>query len=226
MSEPVGLGPRADIPGNSHKNRNSTRPEPAPRVEQADPVERPVVEKVTTGKVVTKKKNWFRRIAVNLIVDDVGSIGEFITNEVLLPAIKNVIADTVTQGTNRMLGFEASRSRRSSPGGGGSNIRTRYDNMPTAGGSRVLGRESRARHDFDELILDSRAEAVEVLNSLEDLVTQFRSASVADLYDLVGVTGSFTDRRWGWTDLITADIRPTRGGGYRLDLPIPEPIRR
>lgn len=78
-------------------------------------------------------------------------------------------------------------------------------------------------HDFSDIILASRADAEEVLDRLRDLVSQYDVATVNDLYDLVGLTGEFTDDKWGWTDLRTASVRVVRGG-YLLNLPRTQPI--
>jgi hypothetical protein len=54
-------------------------------------------------------------------------------------------------------------------------------------------------------------------------VSRYESASVADLYELVGLSSVHTDNRWGWTDLTGAGVSRIRGG-YLLDLPEPEPL--
>ena len=95
------------------------------------------------------------------------------------------------------------------------------DDRRPAGG---VSREAQARHNFDELILENRAEAVDVIESLIARVNKFGSASVSDLYDYLGVTGSFTDLKWGWHNLTSADVRQTRGG-FLLDLPAPVQLR-
>jgi hypothetical protein len=66
-------------------------------------------------------------------------------------------------------------------------------------------------------------EAEEVIKRLDQLVDRYGSASVSDLYDLVGVSSEFTDGKWGWVDLRGADINRIRQG-YLLDLPRPEPL--
>ena len=60
---------------------------------------------------------------------------------------------------------------------------------------------NRSRHDFDDIVLDSRGEAEEVLSTLVDLVEDYGVASVADLYDLVGIESTFVDTKYGWTNL-------------------------
>ena len=81
-----------------------------------------------------------------------------------------------------------------------------------------MSRTSRARHDFDEIILETRGEAEEVLSHLVDLTIDYQQATVADLYDLVGITSNFTDNKYGWTDLRSASVTRVRDG-YLINLP-------
>ena len=69
----------------------------------------------------------------------------------------------------------------------------------------------------------NRAEAEEVIDRLFELVSIYESATVADLYELVGLSSTHTDHKWGWTDLMGAGVSRIRGG-YLLDLPDPEPL--
>jgi hypothetical protein len=186
---------------------------------------------MVAGKVTSRKIPWWKKIGQSMIADDAQNVGDYILTDVFIPAIKTLIVNIVEAGTNRVL-FGGSIHRRTSLGFGARSLRnTPYDRLSTdrdryyAGGDRrPMTREARARHDFDEVVLESRSEAIEVVETLADRIDRYRAATVADLYDLVGVTGSFADQRWGWTDLSTADVRQVRGG-FLLDLPQPEPIR-
>lgn len=218
MSEPVGNAPRnpADIPGNAHNKQLAAKSEP---VEAKEPV-----EKIIEGKVITRKVPWYKRFMHSLIAEDATSIGDFMFTDVLVPAARNLIRDLVVGSTDRALYGGSIRGRGRSVVGDRPGLRTRYDLASEREPRRVLSREARARHDFNDVVLDSRAEAIEVVEALIDRVERYQSATVSDLYDLVGVTGSFADQRWGWTDLRTADVRQVRGG-FLLDLPSPEPLR-
>lgn len=218
MSEPVGNSPRSpgDIPGNSRKDREARQEK---EVEAREPV-----QKIIEGKVVTRRPPWYKRFGRSLIADDAQSMGDWIMVEIILPAVRNLISDTVKGSTDRIL-YGTSRARRSGIVGERPALRTRYDRISDPGEPRrMLSRESRARHDFDDVVLTTHAEAVEVIEAMIDRVQRYGATSVADMYELVGVTGSFADQRWGWTDLRDADVRQVRGG-FLLDLPRPEPIR-
>lgn len=226
MSEPVGNQPRkkpdtqsdmAAITGNSHKDREAATDMTA---------EREPVEKMVEGRVISRKQPWWKRFSRTMLADDAGNVGEYILTDVVIPATKNLIVDMVGQSIERVL-FGTSRGRiRRSPLGNSLREQVNYsrfsnDRDPVR---RPMSRESRARHDFNEIVLESRTEAIEVVEALIERISRYGAVTVADLYDFVGTTGSFADQRWGWSDLSTADVRQVPGG-FLLDLPAPESIR-
>lgn len=193
-----------------------------------------VVEKVVTGTVARRKKPLSKRLAEVFVADDAQSVGSYILFDVLIPAAKDVIADVVSQSIERTLfGGARSASRRTGlrPGGSSGHVSyNRYSSTPPWNRDRRdepprgnISRKARGSHDFDEIILATRVEANEVIDRLFDLVSQYDQATVADLYELVGISGNFTDEKWGWTDIRGAGV--TRiSNGYLLDLPKPEPL--
>lgn len=87
-----------------------------------------------------------------------------------------------------------------------------------------MSRRGRARHDFDEIVLATRAEATDVLDALFELSSKWEEVSVADLYGLIGEEPNHVDETWGWRSLQGADVLKVRGG-YLLDLPDPQPLK-
>ena len=60
---------------------------------------------------------------------------------------------------------------------------------------------------------------------MEDLLDQYKLVSVADLYDLVGISGDYTDNKYGWTNLRNARVERLRyEDGYILKLPKALPL--
>jgi hypothetical protein len=89
---------------------------------------------------------------------------------------------------------------------------------------RVLSPGARARHDFDEIVLQSRPEAEEVIAQMFEIVSRYDTATVADLYELVGVRSSHVDHKWGWSDMRGAGVARVRDG-YLLELPDVQPMQ-
>lgn len=197
---------RVNYPSNSKKSQ--------------DEPQKPLIEKVTTGNVRIRKKPLVSQIRGAIVAESSSSVVEYLVTEVLLPAAKNMIIDAFSQGIERLF-YGDSRGRRSE----GRGVYTNYTKMSRPGMDqrRDISRQARATHDFDDVLMTTRREAEDVLDRMRDLIREYEAAKISDFYDLVGLTGTFADERWGWTDLRGAGVRPVRGG-YILELPKTEPL--
>ena len=213
------------LKGNSHKERKeSLTPTERPEPNDKEPTKEPL-EKVVKTDVIKRKKPLGTKFKETFFGGDTSSAWDFVAYDVLIPAAKDMLADAVSQGFERMIYGEArSSSRRTGKRPG----ETHYDYRGVSSRrgrsrGREISKRARGRHDFDEIVLATRMEAEEVLDRLYDLLDRYDAATVADLYELVGVTGNYTDSKWGWLDLRGSDVRRVRNG-YLLNLPQPEPI--
>lgn len=219
-----------EFPSNSHKRAVG----PAP----ADPKDEKKVKQVVTGKVITRKPTLTRRLGSVLFGAEAKQSWLAVAQDVILPAVRDMAADAISQGAERLIyGEPRSRPRRGplfSGGFQGSNVSyNRYSSTSNPVGRaagreqaearRPISRTARATHNFDEIILATRAEAEGVLEQLFELLSRYEQVTVSDLYESVGVTGEWTDEKYGWTDLRGSDITRIREG-YLLNLPKPEPI--
>lgn len=57
-----------------------------------------------------------------------------------------------------------------------------------------------------------------------DLIENYETVSIADLNSLIERSSSYTDQKWGWTNLSGSRIYPDRNRGYVLELPRVRPI--
>lgn len=176
------------------------------------------VEKVIAGNAKIKKKSDAQKFLGSFISEDVADVKTYVLMGILVPAIKKAISDIVTDGVDMLL-YGNTRDRKKRGNGGyvsySSYSSDRRDDRRTSTRS--------TRYDWDDIILDSRGEAEEVLDQLNELIDSYGVASVADLYDLVGLTVQYTENRYGWTSIRNADIINVREG-YLLKLPRPKPI--
>ena len=81
----------------------------------------------------------------------------------------------------------------------------------------------RSSYSYDDIILNSRGEAEDVLMRMDELMETYGLVRVADLYDLVGITGNYTDNKYGWTNIRNAEIVRVRDG-YMIKMPRAVPI--
>ncbi len=189
-------------------------------------VEAKKVDRITTTDPKTRKKSLRKQFSETFVAGDARTAVRYVLFEVLLPAAKDMIVDAGAQGIEKLI-FGDSRRRGRTPQAGATGY-VSYNRIATPArqplaSERILSRQARAGHNFDEIILDQRVEAEEVIDKLFELVSRYETATVADLYDLVGLTATHTDHRWGWSDLHGSGVSRVRGG-YLLDLPDPIPL--
>lgn len=187
--------------------------------EPKETVEKRVPTKVVQGKVIKRKKTLGKKILETFVGEEIFDVKSYVIQDVLVPALKTTIVDMFRDIPQLLLFGERQNTRNSQLGGGSGRIN--YNNLTRPlDNKRELSPRDRATHNFDDIVLVGRNDAVEVLGNLMDMIADYGQATVGDLYDFVGVTEAYTDRRYGWFDLSRAKIRPVRGG-FMLDLPRP-----
>lgn len=201
-------------PGNSHRSKQ-------------EPDDEKKIERVTTAEPIRRKKGLGRKFKDIFFGGDPKATGLFILNSVLIPAAKDMIIDAAREGVEKLVRGESYR-RRNAPSSGAQgyvsyNRMSSRDVMRTQEAPRTMSRHARSRHDFDEIVLQSRAEAEEVIERLFDIVGRYDTATVADLYDLVGIRSTHVDQKWGWSDMRGAGVARVRDG-YLLELPDVQPM--
>jgi hypothetical protein len=174
------------------------------------------VEKVISGKAKARKKGEIRKFADIFLPEDAASVKDYVVMDVIIPAAKNLLSDIIVKGSNLFLFGETGSSNKR--GGGVVAGHVSYGNYYNNNNNNRNNYSARATYAYDDIICNTRADAEAVLNSLVDLVQEYGTASVADLYEMVGVTGDYTAHKYGWTDLRSATYERTRDG-YLLRLP-------
>lgn len=213
-----------EFPPNSH-SRKEVRPL---RPSESSP-EKKHITKVTTGKVTIRKKPLGRRFVEAFTGDANKGVGEYVLLDVIIPGIKDILADASITTIERSLfgdDIPGRRTRRTNGGGGGF---TSYNRMSSGsrGSSRdrdrAPRRESRRSADIPEVILETRVEAEMVLSDLFELLSKYDVVTMRDFLSLVGESHNFMDEDWGWTDLRGSRVHRIRGG-YLIDMPRPVPL--
>lgn len=206
------------VGSNSLKYRNATT---GPQKSK----ERPKPERVTSTPAIVKKPGVIGEVKRALVGEDIRTTAHYVLYDVIIPSAKNMFLESITQGFERAL-FGSTTTRSRSTGG-----HTPYNRMSFSSGTsrmgdggRDLSHHDRANHNFDSITLQSRAEAEEVLDRLTTYVEEYGHARVTDFYEMVGISGSFTDDDWGWLTLRDAGIKRNRDG-FLIILPRPVSIK-
>lgn len=208
---PSGDELRKRYPGNSFKQREETQEALTKAVKEA----KPKIKQVAKGKV--RKQSFLKRFTRHIIEDSVESAREKTFGEIIVPGVKTLIFDTLTDMLDIMLfgGNGAPMGRYAASPRARKGGQTSYDkfyNKQTTGNGGNGGSYRDVPYDPDDIILDTRAQANNALNELNNIIMKYGQASVANFYDIVGVTGEWTDNRYGWTSLRGAGIKPVRDG--------------
>lgn len=210
-------------PGSINYGANSQKSKaPAPAEEPR--VEGPVI----SGTAVERKEPLRKKFLQAYAGDSAQSVGQYLLLDVIVPGTKNIIADMVTQGINRLL-YGGTRPVQQGGGRAGVTGYARYfngggNNQSQQQSQQPVARQVQPQQSFGEIVLQTRADAELVIDSLRELIEVYGNAKVANLYSLVGMTGNFTNQSYGWTNLSRAGIIPIREG-YLLDLPQPEVLK-
>ena len=200
-----------NLKGNSYKSKETAS--------QKEPIEeRKKVDKVVNGSVKLKKKSGFAKFAGNFISEDVPDVKTYLIKDVAIPTFKKVITEIV----DMILYGRSTKSNRP-----GSKVSyTSYYNDRDRDRDRIRdAAPTRSVFNYDDIILESRGEAENVLSQMQDLIDTYQMVSVGDLYDLVGITtDNYTVHKYGWMNISTAKVSRVREG-YVLDLPKALPLK-
>ena len=155
----------------------------------------------------------------NVVRESLSIAWSNILSEVLLPSLKDMAFEAVTEGANRVIYKEGTRSR--STAARTKNSRTNYNKVSQ--GPRFSKRDHNMM-SFDRLLFDTRAEAQQVLDDLYSAMSQYGTITVAEFYDLAGFTSNrFTDENWGWISLRGSRVIRVNDG-FAVQLPDPQPL--
>ena len=165
------------------------------------------LEKVITGNTKVKKRSSGKKILDLFIEEDRESVRDYLIFDLLVPAIKDTLVDVI-QRTSEMLFYGRVRGSNARKGGGGSYVS--YNNYSSA--KKPISAR-RSVYSFDDIIVESRGEAEKVLDILLSQIEEYGEVTVADFFELVGVSGNgYTDRSYGWKDLRGAYVSKVREG--------------
>ena len=214
-----------DLPGNSYAERDSINESQTVVDSGQDSTNEKIAPRqVAQGKV--RKQSLLGKFVRYIVADTVESARERTVKDVLLPGIRNLIFDTGNELMATLLfpdeasrpsaGYRSGSARRN--GGGNTSYNKFYKDKDRRNGHRRGGSYRDESYDPDDIILDTRAQANAALDELDYIIHKYGQASIATFYDIVGVTGEWTDNRYGWTSLRGAGIKPVRDG-FMIILP-------
>nr|DAP15104.1 MAG TPA: hypothetical protein [Bacteriophage sp.] len=205
---------------NPNSNRFLTKDKPT----EEENLGKKKVDKVVSGSVKTKKKSSLSKFADTFIEEDKDTVVGYLLSEVLIPSFKKMVSDTIKTGIDKMLYGDAEVSRSNSPASKISYSKYYNDKSSYSRSSSTAPVANRRdTYEYNNIVLETRGDAEAVLMGMDDIIAKYEIVSVADLYDLVGIAGSYTDYKYGWTDIRSARIERVRDG-YVIRMPKALPL--
>lgn len=194
-----------DIKPNSHKYREEAKK----------------VEKVVSRSAKVKKKSELNKFRDVFIAEDASTVKSYVFMDVLVPAVKKLISDIITDGIDILLYGGTSNHKKKS---GSSKVS--YRDYYARKDDRHSEPRTRSRFDYDDIVFDTRGDAEAVLDQMQDVIDKYEFVSVADMYEMSDLPASaapYTANDYGWTNLRTAEIIRVRDG-YVIKMPKARPL--
>lgn len=200
-----------DLPSNSHTSKKMEKEREKP--EKLKPV-------VSKANVVQTKKSVGQKFIDAFIQDSVEDVKDYVIRDVIVPGVKNTILDCLSMiffhesydGRGRSRRYDEDSPSYSSYYKSGRKTRDRSDRR-----RREERYEENPNVDYKNIILKRREDAEDVVDELRRRIKKYERASVADLFDLIEVSGKYTDNNWGWINEEDIGIRRV-SNGFLIDV--------
>ncbi len=169
------------------------------------------------------KKKSKKGFADVFLSDDVDSVKSYIFLEVIVPHVKKAISDIVTTGIDMILYGEDGKTSRSSVNASKVSYRKYYDDDRRE--PRRSQRKAQDKYDPYDIPLKSRGDAQLVIDSMYEILSQYKVVRISEMYELAGIpSDNHTFFNYGWNDIDDYRIIRTIEGDYIIKMPKARPI--
>lgn len=175
------------------------------------------IRKVVKGPVKVRSKSEFEKVANNFFDGDFKEIKKSLFQDVLIPAVKKIIDDLVTNSIHLALYGNAAPQKKS-----GNTTVVHYDNSYNV--HRKISSSPVKKFEYRDILLNSRSDAEAVRNEMDETLEKYGRVTVADYYDICGYIAGYGEDKYGWTDLRGMRIVASRDGWY-VELPPAEMLK-
>lgn len=181
-------------------------------------------EVVAVGKK-KKPKGVIETIIDDVVVPNISDIRTTFVNEILIPNTLDWLLDLGTNFLSNIL-----QTPYDSSGRGYSRSSRRYKNYGDSY-DRIHGKRERRSErvddvrDYESIYFDTRQDAERILSRMQADIRKYDgTVTIQDLNSYCGLKSSWTDAKYGWTNLDKARTYRGRDGKYYIELPEPFPI--
>lgn len=173
---------------------------------------------IVNGAVKVREETAAQKIFSTFFAKDIADVKTHLIYDVLIPELKDTLYSLFNNGLQMWL-YGGTRSKKTGPGSISVNYRGCYTGNQPGRPAQSNNQTDRRGMNFDNVEFERIQDAEGVLEQMVDILEQFGSVSVADFCEMANIQDEYTDRRYGWTNLATAEVRRMSGGGYYIKFP-------
>jgi hypothetical protein len=158
----------------------------------------------------------------NFIKQDIHVVKDKLVDNVLIPSIKRIISDTISNGIDMILYGEVQNKNSwgfPNSSSGFSKISMIPYNSIFEKKKPMEQQSANEVYEYGRVTVASMEAAKDVIRQMREICDLYHNVRVADLYDLVKLVPNGTDNRYGWTDFSTATFRMLPDGRYLIVTP-------
>lgn len=173
----------------------------------------PVIQK---DSIVSTKKSAGRKIADSFLSAGGDELKTYILKDLVIPGLKSWAISALKMAffhEEYDPYYDRRDTGRSSYGGRHYDYSSRYrdrDDRSTRDRDRSYRDDDKI--DYRHIVVDRRIDAEKVVDILHDQIYDQGYATVADLFNLVGLEDKYTDNNWGWRRINDISIRRVASG--------------
>ena len=180
---------------------------------------------IVEGKPVSKNRSLWRKFYETFALTNIKDARDYIISDVVIPGFFDLLYDGATRGLARLIyGEKGARTRGASRKSGvdySSGIKRLSDGETYKRDRRNADDSVTAIYDYNEIELETKAKAEQLLDDMCEYLDGREVVTVADMYQMAHYKGGdYTDNYWGWSSLAGAHIKRSEGG-WTLILPRP-----
>lgn len=187
---------------------------------------KPQMKPVTTN-VVVRKESETKKFGKRFFSEDAKTVGSHVVDSVIIPSLQKLLSDAVKGAIDWLI--YGSKGSRSTTGVGTISYGSMYrrDGLvnPNPVYTNPMISQKPSLYAINDIAFSDRGEAEEVLLRMKESIVSYGMVSVGDFYDLVGQRANFTDQKWGWFNLDTADVIRV-DNGFCIRFPKVQPIEK
>lgn len=172
-----------------------------------------------------KKKPFWKRMKEALFVETARDVGAYLWHDVMLPAIKKLVADSATNAINMAVyGENHPRYNGQQTHVANSSI---YSGRAASQRNGYYNRTNRYQNILEGCLFSYKETAIEIIHEAMDQIARYGSVSVETFSQILPPELAFatvhTDRDFGWTSLNENCVIAVPGG-WTIDLPPARPL--